>query len=82
VARYALKPNAYSALKDRLSWPERRVLEELVEEHKLPCEVASRLVLEQHWQSDAVYSYIREILWRSLLEMAGAEARPRIGWAD
>jgi len=82
VARCDRSRSSYRALKDHLSWPERRVLEELVEERKLPCEVASRLVLEQHWQGESVYSYIREVLWRSLLAMTGAEARPAIDWVE
>ncbi|MGQ9732291.1 MAG: hypothetical protein ACUVX8_13595 [Candidatus Zipacnadales bacterium] len=62
----------YSNLKNNLSARARRVVEELVEMGLPPEDVLSRLVHEEGCDLHQAYGYVREVLWRSLLEMTNA----------
>ncbi len=82
MGRCALNGSVYSALKDHLSPPARRVVEELIEERKLPPEVVARLVAEQQCPDAEAWGYVREVLWWALIELTGAELRLQVDWAD
>jgi hypothetical protein len=65
----------YEEMKGHLSAPARRVIEELIDDRRLPSEVLCRLVREEGCSDEEAYGYVREVLYRSTMELTGAEAR-------
>jgi len=68
----------YRELKINLSPPARRVIEELIDARRSPEDVLRRLVREEGCDDTEAYGYVREVLYRSAMELTGAEARPRL----
>ncbi len=67
----------YRELKGHLSPPARRVIEELIDARQNPEDVLRRLVQEEGCNDSEAYGYVREVLYRSAMELTGAEARLR-----
>ncbi len=67
-------PCTYRDLKDHLSAPARRVVEELVEDRCWCSDVLRRLVREEGFTDEEAYGYVREVLFRSAMELTDAEA--------
>ncbi len=65
----------YRELKGHLSAPARRVIEELIDSGCTPEDVLKRLVREEGCNDSQAYGYVREVLYRSAMELTGAEAR-------
>ena len=63
---------SYSSLKSHLPAPARRVVEELLEAGLAPEEVLIRLAHDEGCDIYQAYGYVREVLWRSLMEMTDA----------
>ncbi len=61
----------YAELKTNLSAPARRVIEELIDAGHAPEDVLRRVARELH-NEPAAYAYVREVLYRSLIELTGA----------
>lgn len=65
----------YRELKGHLSPPARRVIEELIDARQNPEDVLRRLVRDEGCNDSEAYGYVREVLFRSAMELTGAEAR-------
>jgi hypothetical protein len=66
-------------LKGHLPAPARRVIEELIDGSRTPEDVLRRLVRDEGCNDSQAYGYVREVLYRSAMELTGAEARlPRL----
>ena len=61
----------YRDVKEHLSRPARRVIEELIDARRDPEEVLRRVATEELFSDSAAYAYVREVLYRSLLELTG-----------
>jgi hypothetical protein len=51
------------------------VIEELIDARQQPEDVLRRLVREEGCNDSEAYGYVREVLYRSAMELTGAEAR-------
>jgi hypothetical protein len=71
--------STYHQLKGHLSPPARRVIEELIDARRSPEDVLRRLVREEGCDDNEAYGYVREVLFRSAMELTGAEARSPLG---
>ena len=64
---------------DSLDVEVRRVIEELIDSSRTPEDVLRRLVRDEGCNDSQAYGYVREVLYRSAMELTGAEARlPRL----
>lgn len=71
----------YRDVKEHLSPPARRVIEELIDARRDPEEVLRRVATEELLGDSAAYAYVREVLYRSLLELTGAGVRSPLLYA-
>ncbi|HJN15582.1 MAG TPA: hypothetical protein QGH10_08835 [Armatimonadota bacterium] len=64
----------YAELKSNLPAPARQVIEDLIDARLAPEDVLRRIAREFQDET-AAYAYVREVLYRSLIELTGANVR-------